>query len=125
MRVRLAILALLVVAACGQAPDPASSATVELVEFAVNPSTSRLAAGEIHLDLANQGEFSHTLVITDGSGGVVAASGVLAGGQSSTFDVTLPPGDYSFTCRIVGSKPDGTVVDHYEQGMHVAVTVTG
>ena len=55
------------------------------------------------------------LVIEDASGAEVAASEVIAPGQSGTVEVSLQPGEYVFYCSIG---------NHREMGMEVAVTVS-
>ncbi len=118
---RLAFL-LVAVVAC-QAPS-ASATEVELFEFGIDPGVTALASGPVDLSINNTGEYSHTLVITDAGGHVVSAGEVIGSGESTNLSVDLAPGEYSFTCRIVGQDDDGNVIDHYEEGMFATVTVT-
>lgn len=95
-----------------------------LTEFAIDgPRTMRADADS--LTVANGGEFPHTLVITDANGGVATATGLIAPGDVVDLDIELAPGTYQFTCRIVAQRPDGTIVDHFEEGMNQIVTVSG
>lgn len=124
MRLRLALLALLVAAGCGSRL-PVSSASVELYEVGITPSSDTFAAGEVSLAVTNTGEFGHTLVVTTQMGEVIAATDVVPGGESAELAVDLAPGTYEFTCRIVSQLDDGTLLDHYQAGMHTTVTVRG
>jgi plastocyanin len=121
---RIGLVLAILLAACGAPDVPVAASGVDLHEFAVDPAAGVLAAGDVVLDITNSGEFSHTLVITDARGAVVGATDVLGSGDELSFTVHLEPGEYSFTCRIVGTKDDGTVVDHYEAGMEAMVRVT-
>ena len=121
MRKLLILTAALAVAAC-QGPS-ASSAEIDLYEFEVEPSISSFAAGTVTLDVKNEGEYGHTLVITDAGGHVLSAGGVIDPGLTSRVSIDLAAGVYSFTCRIVAQDDDGVVLDHYEQGMSADVVV--
>jgi len=112
---------LLVLSACGGG-KPVSEAYVVLDEYSIDPDGRLLAAGQISLALDNVGELPHTLVVSHASGEVVVASDIVQPGESSAFTVTLDPGEYEFTCRIV-AEFDGQLVDHYELGMVISVTV--
>ena len=48
-------------------------------------------------------------------GNVVAATDVIVPGQSGLLEIELGNDAYRFTCRIVGSDEDGTVVDLYPE----------
>ena len=118
---RLAIV-LLALAACQTVAG--SSTDVELYEFGIDPGVTTLEAGTVVLTVTNGGEYPHTLVITDAGGHVVSAGGVVAPGETSAQSVELDPGEYSFTCRIVSQDDEGNVIDHFEEGMSAAVTVS-
>ncbi|NNF63205.1 MAG: hypothetical protein HKN07_03025 [Acidimicrobiia bacterium] len=120
---RLLIGAVFALAACqGVAAD---SAVVSLTEGRIEVSNSTLAAGKATLEVVNDGEFNHTLVVATATGRVVAATEVITSGESIDLDLDLTPGEYEFTCRIVVQTADGVTVDHYAQGMVSHVTVTG
>lgn len=107
----------------GCAPAAGSDGFV-LTEFAVAGPRS-VSAGAATFDITNDGEFGHTLVVTDATGHVVASTQVLPGGERGTLAVDLAPGEYQVSCRIVVETPDGRLVDHYESGMHAPLTVEG
>jgi plastocyanin len=115
------VAAFLVVTACQGATG--SSADVDVYEFKIEPSITTFDAGTVTLDVENQGEYGHTLVITDAGGHVLSAGGVIAPGETSRVSIDLAPGQYSFTCRIVAQDDQGNVIDHYEQGMSADVVV--
>jgi uncharacterized cupredoxin-like copper-binding protein len=117
---RLLATAVLILAACTPGSDQA--ADIVLSEFSIDGTTS-LAEGESTISISNEGEFGHTLVIANESGQVVAATGLIPGGETSSLEVDLPSGDYEFTCRIVFQSEEGSITDHYEAGMRSEVTV--
>lgn len=121
MRKLLFLITLLGVVSC-QGPS-GSSAEIDLYEFEITPSLTSFDAGTVMLDVINEGEYGHTLVITDAGGHVLSAGGVIDPGQSSAVSIDLAEGVYFFTCRIVAQDDDGNVIDHYEQGMSAEVTV--
>jgi hypothetical protein len=112
---------LVLVAACGS--TPAAEAGVALSEFAIDASAHRFASGPIELRVSNEGDYGHTLVVTDADGGVVSAGSLLAPGVATTMTLTLAPGVYDLTCRIIGQGDDGSVIDHYQEGMHATIVV--
>jgi len=121
VRRSLILVAALAIVSCQGATG--SSAEIGLTEFEIHPSLSSFEAGSVALELANEGEYGHTLVITDAGGHVLSAGDVIEAGESSTMSIDLVPGDYYFTCRIVAQDDEGNVIDHYEMGMSAEVTV--
>lgn len=122
MRKSLILVAALAMVSCQDASG--SSAEIDLSEFEIQPSLSSFETGTVALDVVNEGEYGHTLVITDAGGHVLSAGEVIEAGATSTMSIDLVPGDYYFTCRIVAQDDEGNVIDHYEMGMSAAVTVT-
>jgi plastocyanin len=116
------VLVLLVLGACGG--QAVSGSDVEVGEFWITPNDHLLQAGTVELVVENYGEFSHTLVVSDASGTVIGATDLIAPEASTTLTVELLPGSYTFTCRIVKGLDDGSVVDHYQQGMAASVDVS-
>lgn len=89
-------------------------------------------AGPTELDVdtrsvgvVNSGSLPHTLVVTDSSGRVIAATDLIEPGAGAELELDLTAGTYSFTCRIVAQSPEGEIVDHYEAGMNKMVSVSG
>lgn len=127
MRRRVALVAGIVAAALVlNACDGSSAAdmTVELAEFSITaPRVISAGTGQVEID--NAGDFTHTLVITDASGEVAAASGLIQPGETTYLDIDLEPGTYSFTCRIVAQDGEGNLIDHYQSGMNATVDVEG
>lgn len=95
---------------------------VELTEFSISGPAS-VTTDLDAIEVVNVGEFAHTLVITDSNGEVAAASGLIQPGETTYLDLQLPPGTYSFTCRIVAQDSEGNLIDHYEAGMNTMVEV--
>lgn len=75
--------------------------------------------------VTNSGSFPHTLVVTNTSGEVVAATDLIPPGESTEIALDLEAGRYSFTCRIVAQDSEGEIVDHFEAGMNRTVSVSG
>jgi len=121
---RLAMILIVVTAACST-PAPVSMTEVGLAEFRVSPADEHLAAGPVAFEVVNSGEFSHTFVMTAADGSVVAATDPIGPDTTYTLTVGLAPGTYQVSCRIVVQLADGTIVDHYQEGMHALVHVTG
>lgn len=109
-------------AACGGA-DASGEAVVRLDEFSVDVAGS-IEAGSSELVVRNGGEFGHTLVIADDTGQVVAATDLIPAGAETVVSADLAAGRYQFSCRIVVQTPDGSISDHFEQGMVANVEVS-
>ncbi len=120
-RVLLVVIAF-VVTAC--ANSNASGTEYDLYEFSIDGS-STLTTEDHSLSITNSGEFPHTLVVTNETGEVVAASDVIPSGGVADLDLNLEAGTYRFTCRIVVQAEDGEFTDHFEKGMNLTVQVTG
>jgi hypothetical protein len=116
---RLAASVLLTVVACAPASQSAGYA---LDEWAVE-GPERLSPGGDAITVENHGEWPHTLVVATEDGHVVAASGLIESGASTTLDVSLEPGRYVFSCRIVAQDDEGALSDHYARGMGRSVMV--
>lgn len=116
----LAVCVGIVLAACSGADSAATGFT--LTEFVID-GPGALPPGSSLLSVENVGEFPHTLVIADETGRVVTASDLIQPGETDQLEVDLSSGTYQFTCRIVAEKPDGELVDHFEEGMVETVRV--
>ena len=101
--------------ASSEAPDEAGGTlTVTGVDFGYELDGTELAAGEYEIEFVNEGDASHNVVIEQ-DGEDVAESEVIGSGDTSSFTVTLEPGEYVFYC---------SVGNHRSMGMEVEVTVT-
>lgn len=116
----VAVLAFVLPACTSNAADPLA---YDLTEFDVTGPES-LGAGESTIRVSNSGEFPHTLVIAGQDGQVIAATDMIQPGETVAIDVDLGPGGYQFSCRIVGERSDGSIVDHFEEGMVQTVSVS-
>ena len=122
MRRILLLAGILLLSACFSSTG--SGLHYEMSEFTISGATT-LPAGESVIHIANTGEFTHTFVLTDSDGSVVAASDVLAAGETAELTVDVGEGQYMITCRLVVQTEAGGLVDHFEQGMHLPLEVTG
>ncbi len=93
---------------------PVGTLSASLVDFAVELPATELEAGTYTIDVSNDGDASHDLVVADAEGNDVAASEILSPGASGTVEVTLEPGEYAFYC---------SVGNHRVMGMELIVTV--
>lgn len=127
-------------AACG---GGGSSPTVEvqLTNWAVKPSQSQLAAGNvtfkaIHpmehqgMAMSSEGGATHELIVaaedSAGSGTfgrVLLKLSDIKPGESKSGSVNLAPGTYELSCQ-VGEEVPGKLVAHYAKGMHTTITVS-
>lgn len=121
---RLAGLVLTILLVLGGCTGDSSTPTYELKEFSID-GPGHVSEGTESLEVSNSGEFPHTLVVTDSSGEVIAATGLIQPGETSSLEVALDEGRYSFTCRIVVQDEEGAIIDHFEAGMNETVSVTG
>lgn len=117
---RFLTLTAIVLAACTSGAPMSSDIGLSEFDLRMQPS---LTSGATTLDIQNDGEFGHTVVVADESGRIVAATALIGSGETGELSVDLAPGRYEFTCRIVFQNEDGSISDHYEQGMHASVTV--
>ena len=72
---RITALTLLMFALGACTSQGFSETEVEVAEFWVTPEHDVLQAGTVELVVENYGEFSHTLVVSDASGAVIAEIG--------------------------------------------------
>ena len=122
MRRALAAAVVLLLTACAT-PEATDATSVELYDGSIDASSTRLTAGDVSIGIENEGEFTHTLVITTADGTVVTATDLVSPGEETELHVELAPGEYQFTCRLVTQTPDGQIIDHYQLGMVRTVTV--
>jgi hypothetical protein len=130
-----------------------SNVVVSLREWAVDAPRSA-PAGSLTFTITNDGHQVHQFVIIqtdlapadlptlkDGSvkderitpaGGIAYPPGIvwafqiqdIAVGNTRTLPLDLDAGSYVLICNIVQTKPDGSVVAHYAEGMRTGFTVT-
>ena len=117
------VLASMLLLLVGCSAGTAADANYILREGAIDGPSRLAASGEETLRVENTGEFSHTLVITDDTGQVIAATGLVESGEQTSLRVDLDPGKYVFSCRIVSQDGEGNLIDHFERGMHRMVNV--
>ncbi|WP_324273695.1 cupredoxin domain-containing protein [Blastococcus brunescens] len=98
---------------------PAAEGDVQTVtaveeDFSISVDAETLSAGEIEIEVRNEGSASHDLVIEQ-DGEDIARTAVIEPGASETLTVTLEPGEYVFYCSIA---------NHRGMGMELPVTVS-
>ena len=125
MRPRLIWLAAVLIVACSSPQIATGSIEVELADFYIEPAAETIAAGNVVFEVFNEGEFPHTLVVARDSGEVIFASDVVKPGEEIDVDLRLTPDTYQLTCRIVVQLEDGSLVDHYQNGMGETIVVDG
>jgi plastocyanin len=83
--------------------------TVTGVDFEYEMDSTDLAAGDYEIEFVNDGGASHDVrVELDGED--VAMSEVIPPGETSTFTVTLEPGEYVFYCSVGNHRGMGMEV---------------
>ena len=83
-------------------------------EYSFDPETIVLTgAGELTVELENDGSLAHNLRVLDG-GTEIGGTPTFSGGQTRTGSVEVEPGEYELVC---------TVGDHDELGMTGKLTV--
>lgn len=120
---RLSLIAGLSVALAACSGSTAMESGFDLAEWQI-AGPGEMSADTGSVDVSNSGSLPHTLVITDSSGNVMAATDLIGPGDSTELALDLDPGTYSFTCRIVAQDSEGEIVDHFEAGMNATVSVT-
>jgi hypothetical protein len=133
------------VAACKPVGETSASATklaVKLGEFSVTLGRTEVPAGQVTLEITNEGAEPHEVVVvranraeelTVKDGKVDEASlpaGTLIGeveafpaGESCEGTFELAAGNYVLFCNIV-EETSGKVESHFEEGMHTTLAVT-
>jgi plastocyanin len=87
---------------------------VSLSEWKLQPSRTRLPAGEIRILAENTGQTQHALRLV--GQGLDVSTDNFGPGDSRTLDVSLQPGEYQLICPIPG---------HAQHGMTATITVVG
>ncbi|SDC79807.1 Plastocyanin [Geodermatophilus telluris] len=96
------------------APAEAQTLTATEGEMFIELSASSLSPGEYTIEVVNEGNATHDLVV-ERDGADVAATETIAPGASATLTVTLEAGEYVFYC---------SVANHRAMGMETPVTVS-
>lgn len=86
--------------------------TFVAVDIDWQDAPSELPAGEVALELDNQGNIFHDLTVEELGDEIVAEA---EGGETDTGSVELEAGEYTFYCSVPG---------HRESGMETTVTVS-
>jgi uncharacterized cupredoxin-like copper-binding protein len=87
--------------------------TATEADFSISLDEDSLAPGTYAIEVVNDGDATHDLVV-ERDGEDVAASDSIAPGESTTLTVELEAGDYVFYCSIG---------NHREMGMEIDVSV--
>ncbi|MFN0148399.1 MAG: hypothetical protein ACKVT1_18005 [Dehalococcoidia bacterium] len=137
------------IGACGggdppeETSTPASEVTVNLTNWAMEPTSRTLAAGTVRFVVTHEmahgaahgeGEegATHQLIVARLPDGAKAGQnkfgtplinlGGIKPGEVKTAEATLEPGTYELACQEV-EEVSGRSVNHYVKGMYTSVTV--
>ena len=92
-------------------PATATGITLEMGEFYFTPNTFTIPANtDVTVTLVNKGLVGHDFNIASPA----ISSPMVDPGDTATFTLNLPAGDYEFTCSVEG---------HADAGMYGKVTV--
>ena len=127
-----------------------TSETVGLQEFKIAASPAVVKQGKVTLQVSNVGTITHELVlvrapsaealpkVTKSGGeravgdvdeeaipesGKAGEAGDVPAGKQVTKSFDLSPGTYVMFCNIDTKNADGSVTNHFQEGMHATVTV--
>ena len=133
------------------APDNLSSSMdVTLEEYSMITSLDTVKAGKIKFTIHNVGTMTHEMVLVRAASVAALPTVAVAGGERAVGDVdeeaipeadkpgeamvkkgrtvtktiTLTPGTYVMICNIDDKMADGTVLSHFQRGMHSVITVS-
>ena len=106
MLLTAAVLATVVLAACGSGAATPKELSVEASDFKFDPVTINLKAGEpVQATITNTGTLAHTFTIPD-----LDVNVSLAAGQTATIDFTpTESGTFELLCTVLGHKDAGMV----------------
>jgi len=127
-----------------------SKGTVTLEEFQIIASPTQYKAGKVTLTVKNIGTMTHEMVLFRAANADALPKVTTAGGERAVGDVDeeavpkadamgetgdvkpgktvvktfdLSPGSYVLICNIDDPQPDGTVLSHFQRGMHTTIDV--
>jgi uncharacterized cupredoxin-like copper-binding protein len=85
--------------------------TVQLAakEFLFIPKEVSATSGHVTFVVQNQGAIEHDLVVAGPGGNTIAELAIIEPGETSTLNVTLPPGTYTLYCNLPGHREAGMV----------------
>jgi uncharacterized cupredoxin-like copper-binding protein len=108
MKLAVPVVCALLTSACGHTHVVGSSRTVDLAltEYRLIPQDVRVSAGQLTLQVRNDGRLTHNLVVSN-NGQPEASTPPLAPGQSLALTVTLAPGKYSMASTILSDQALG------------------
>ncbi len=128
----------------------ATSETVALQEFTIAAHPAVVKAGKVAFRVSNVGTITHELVLVRAESAAALPKVTKTGGERAVGDVDeeaipeadkageagdvpdgkqvgktfdLSPGTYVMFCNIDTKNPDGTITNHFQEGMHATVTV--
>jgi len=126
----------------------ANKVRVALQEYMLTPNTTEVKAGTVRIEADNNGTITHETVVvraasiealpktvtatSDRSVGSIdeeaipesdkmGETGDVPAGTHKTITLKLTPGTYVLFCNIDVPGPNGTVVNHFQHGMHATL----
>ena len=104
-----------------------TTVTVRLSDFVVTPDTTSVKAGPVHFVVSNTSTDSvHEMAVLRSKSSTsfenMGEVEVMPPGVSGAITLDLSPGTYRLAC-LVAKGEQGSVVDHYQQGMYTDITV--
>jgi hypothetical protein len=135
----------LFVAGCAQQGGGASTATVALREWAVEPDPTSVGAGTVNFNIVNQGAETHEFVVVRadsvadlpvdengafdeaayGADNVLGEVEDVATSTEQSLSLDLEAGNYLLLCNIIEEEESGEIESHFANGMYASFTVEG
>jgi hypothetical protein len=81
----------------------------QLYEFAVHLTHDTVAAGEVEIVAADNGQDDHQLAVRDANGTVLGQTALIHPGGEATLDVALAPGTYDVYCPTANHEALGMI----------------
>ena len=89
------------------AASPDVSATIQVLDFKLNPSTLTVTGTTLALAVTNAGPTVHNVTVRDAAGTVLFGGRDLREGESETVTHAIAPGTYVLFCSLAGHESLG------------------
>ena len=88
-------------------PAGTPTASLEVLDFKLNPVDLTVPGGPISIAVVNAGPTLHNVTLRDDAGSILGATPDLREGESASLTTTLDPGSYTMFCSLPGHESLG------------------